>query len=161
MKNYLFLLFVGLVNAIENFFSGDDLLDLANQGDGALGTESGRFTLFAESAITTRYLMVTKGTADNEIAVCGLNSIPIGVCEDEPAAGDPASVHGIGLGGGSMTCVASKAIAVGDEVFTAASGKVTDTSATNAYSVGFALTAAAADGDRLQIAPNLKIDKES
>lgn len=158
MKQKFILFLAGLVIAAENLFSTEPVLDLANQGDGALGAETGRFTLFAEATIATRYLLVKKGSGDNEFTTNGATDRPIGVCEDEPAAGDPASIHGFGLGGGSMTVVASKAIAVGDECFTAAGGKVSDAAA--GYSVGFALTAAAADGERLQIAPNLKLDSE-
>jgi len=47
--------------------------------------------------------------------------------------------------------VASKAIAVGDTVYTAASGKISDTQATGAFEIGVALEAATADGEIIEV----------
>jgi hypothetical protein len=53
-------------------------------------------------------------------------------------------------GQGTQVAIASEAIAVGDDVFTAASGKCS-TTATLATFIGRAKTAAAADGDLFEL----------
>lgn len=107
--------------------------------------DGGIIPLAAEVAITTRHLLVQKGTADGGFIVNVANTRPWGVCIDEPDSGDKASVQMLGCGLAKM--VAGEAIEVGDKVWTGAAGKVLDTHATGAFLVGRAVTAAAADGD--------------
>lgn len=52
---------------------------------------------------------------------------------------------------GTVVMIASKAIAAGDIVYSAAAGKITDVS-TSAEREGIALSAAAADGDLIEVA---------
>lgn len=107
--------------------------------------DGGIIPLIAEVAMTTRYLLVQKGTADNGVIVNVANTRPWGVCIDEPELNDKASVQLLGNGLAKM--VAGEAIEVGDKVWTGAAGKVLDTHSTGAFLVGRAVTAAAADGD--------------
>ncbi len=71
------------------------------------------------------------------------------------AAEDNLNVNLLGPASSTQKAVASEAIAVGDSVFTAASGKVQNepAGAGTYYLVGRALTAAAADGDIVEIEP--------
>ena len=55
---------------------------------------------------------------------------------------------------GTVIMVASKAIALGDEVFTAAGGKVSNVQGSGAFRKGTALQAAAADGDLIEVLPH-------
>lgn len=107
--------------------------------------DGGIIPLVAEVALTTRYLLVQKGTADNGVIVNVAATRPWGVCLDEPAVDEKASVQLLGCGLAKM--VAGEAIEVGDKVWSGAAGKVLDTHATGAFLVGRAVTAAAADGD--------------
>lgn len=106
----------------------------------------------AEVTITTRYLLVQKGTAADGIIVNVAATRPWGVCLDEPTSGNTAAVAILGCAPGTQKMRASKAIAAGVKVFTTAGGKITDTHATGAFFVGRAVTAAAADGDLLEVA---------
>lgn len=118
-----------------------------------VGTHAnGILTLAAEVAITTRYLAVQKGTAADGVIINVANTRPLGVCLDEPASGVKAAVALFGCSPGTLKVRASKAIAVGAKVFTAAGGKFTDTHSTGAFLVGRAITAAAADGDLIELA---------
>ncbi len=114
--------------------------------------ENGIIPLVAEVAITTRYLGVQKGTAADGFIVNVANTRPWGVCLDEPASGAKASIALFGVAKGTLKLRASKAIAAGAKVFSAAGGKFTDTHSTGAFFVGRAITAAAADGDLFEIA---------
>jgi len=111
--------------------------------------DGGIIPLAAEVAISTRYLLVQKGTADGGFIVNVANTRPWGVCLDEPESGDKASVQLLGFG--LVKVVAGEAIEVGDKVWTGAAGKVLDTHSTGAFLVGRAVTAAAADGDLILV----------
>ena len=104
------------------------------------------------AAIATRYLLVQKGTADNQFIVNIATTRPWGVVADEPAVGDLAAVLLCGCMPGTMKMVANAAIPVGSPVYTAAGGKVSPTFGATLYMVGRALTAAAADGDLIEVA---------
>lgn len=117
-------------------------------------------TLLADAAQTTRYLLVAQGTDGNHFAVCGVADIPIGVCTDEPAAAeDPADIAFLNATNKTVRMVASEAITKDEAVFTAASGKVQDEPATAGtyYLVGYARSAAAADGDVIEVEPCVPI----
>jgi hypothetical protein len=118
-----------------------------------VGTHANGMVPFsAEVAITTRYLAVQKGTAANGVILNVANTRPWGVCQDEPASGASCTVGVFGSAPGTLKARASKAIAAGAKVFTAAGGKFTDTHSTGAFFVGRAITAAAADGDLFELA---------
>jgi hypothetical protein len=107
--------------------------------------DGGIIPLAAEVTITTRHLLVQKGSADGGFIVNVANTRPWGVCLDEPDSGDKASVQMLGCGLAKM--VAGEAVEVGDKLWTGAAGKVLDTHSLGAFLVGRAVTAAAADGD--------------
>ena len=104
------------------------------------------------AAITTRYLLVQKGTSDTQIIVNIATTRPWGVVADEPAVGDLATVLLCGCVPGTMKMVANAAIPVGSPVYTAAGGKVSPTFGATLYMVGRAITPAAADGDIIEVA---------
>lgn len=104
------------------------------------------------AAITTRYLLVQKGTADNQFIVNVATTRPWGVVVDEPAVGDMATVLLCGCASGTLKMVANAAITVGSPVYTAAAGKVSPTFGATLYMVGRAVTPAAADGDIIEVA---------
>jgi len=104
------------------------------------------------AAITTRYLLVQKGTSDTQFIVNIATTRPWGVVADEPAVGDTATVLLCGCAPGTMKMVANAAITVGQAVYTAAAGKVSPTFGATLYMVGRAITPAAADGDIIEVA---------
>lgn len=117
--------------------------------------ENGNVPLAAEEAISTRYLLVKKGTAANGILINGATDRPWGVCLDEPASGDKATVGILGATVGTLKVIAGAAVTAGSKVYTAASGKVTGTHATGVYCLGIAVTSASSDGDLVEISPRI------
>lgn len=101
----------------------------------------------------TKYLRV-KLTA-GILAVAGATDRDLGVLlKDEHVDQSLSTVHMHNVPG-TIIAIASKAIAKGATVYTAASGKVSDTQATGAFIRGVALTAATADGDHIEITNEL------
>lgn len=106
----------------------------------------------AEVTMATRYLLVQKGTADNGIIVNIATTRPWGVCLDEPTSGNKAAVAMLGCAEGTVKMVANAAITVGQMVYTAAAGKVSPTYGATLFLCGRAVSAAAADGDIIEVA---------
>ena len=108
----------------------------------------------ADAVHSAHNLVVKIGTDADHIAICGKADRPLGVCADAPDVAEyPATVEQF-TGPDTVVAVAAGAIAVGDEVYTAANGKVANatTSSTGAtYKVGRALSAAAAADEEVEI----------
>jgi len=111
-------------------------------------------TYLTDAAVATRYLLGKIGTDAAHVAACGASDIPIGVITDEAAAAEEEkAVELLGISNRTLPMVASEAITAGEAVYTAAAGKVQDlpTGAGTYYLVGYALTAAAADLDVIEV----------
>jgi hypothetical protein len=126
--------------------------EVANEASTVGIHENGILTLAAEAAFSSRYLLAQKGTAADGIIVNVANTRPWGVVLDEPASGDKCAVALLGASPGTLKVRASKSIAVGAKVYTTAAGKVTDTNTAGSFMCGRAITAAAADGDLIELA---------
>lgn len=131
-------------------------LDKTTLSNIAEGTHEDALTRLTDAAITTRHLLYKVGSDANHIAVCGAANIPMGTVPDEASAAEE-NVALLLLGGakGSRLMVASEAITAGEQVYTAANGKVQDLPGSTAtvYLVGTALTSADADGDLIEVDP--------
>jgi hypothetical protein len=108
--------------------------------------------LLADAALSTRHLLVQRGSDADHIEVGTATSIPLGVCPDEPsAAEEPAAVILLGAAKGTVLMVASEAMATPDvDVYAAAGGKI---ALTGLVKVGILRTTAAADGDQCEVEP--------
>lgn len=151
MKTLLHLLSSLLIAIVSVFRLGarEECHNVAS----TVGTHAnGVLPLAAEVTITTRHLLVQKGSAADGFIVNVATTRPWGTCLDEPTSGDKAAVALLGCAAGTMKMVADAAVAVGDKVYTRAAGKV-GAHATGAFLVGRAITAAAADGDIIEVAP--------
>lgn len=147
----LSVVILGLVSWISSRPRGRQMIALANVAE---GTHEGSITKRADAALAVPYLLVKHGSDGNHIAACGASDIPFGVAQEDPAAAeDPLTVEILGLSKRSLLMVASEAITVGEAVFTAASGKVQNlpVAAGTYYQVGYAMTAAGADGDTVEV----------
>jgi len=113
---------------------------------------NGIVPLAAEVTIGTRYLLVQKGTAADGFIVNVATTRPLGVVLDEPTSGDKAAVALLGCSPGTQKMVANAAITAGALVYTAAAGKVSPTYGATLFLCGRAITAAAADGDVIEVA---------
>lgn len=114
--------------------------------------------LLSDAALTTRHLLVKRGSDAAHFAACGASDKPLGICQDEPDAAEvAANVALLGAISGTVRMVGSEAIAVDADVYTAASGKVQDlpAGAGTYYRVGRAFTACSADGDTFEVVPCL------
>ncbi len=128
----------------------------ANVGEG-VHTE-GILGLRASNPFTTRWLLGKWGADARHVDICGAGDLPLGVVGDggvSSLAEDPINVHVLGATVGSKRAIASEAIALTDELYTAANGKVQNlpVGAGTYYKVGRPLTTAAADGDLIEFAP--------
>lgn len=110
--------------------------------------ESGDITMTAGAAIAQHLrVIITAG----KLAVAGITARELGTINEASFAdGDVRSVC-LRNATGTRKMVANAAIAVGAEVFTAASGKV-GASASTAFREGIALSATAADGEIIEVA---------
>lgn len=128
---------------------------LAPRGVDALnvqGTHDGGISRTAEGALAAHKL-VSFGTAPaSQVIPNTASTRPIGTVYDDAADGEPVTVLPL-LIGGTKLMIASKAIAAGVRVYGTAAGKVTDAVVAGAFLVGESLTAAAADGDELEVMP--------
>lgn len=121
----------------------------------AEGTHEGAINKLTDAAITTRHLLYRRGSDDNHIAAAAASDTlaPIGTVDDEASAAEENVAVQILGKGSTKRMVASEAIVIGDEVWTAAGGKVQDrtASAGTYWIVGIALSAAGADGDIIEV----------
>ena len=124
----------------------------ANTYDAAVETHDCTVARTNDVAITTRHLLWKKGAGDGTVALNGVADCPLGPIDNtETATGERQTVALLGKGP-TKKMVASEAITAGEQVFTAASGKVQDTpTGATVYLVGTALTAAGADGDIIEV----------
>ena len=167
--NNLFTLIVALLIAVALFTVVKrrnwlaSLTAAANVGASTIGTHhGGKLSRYAASAFTARHLLCKIGADETHVALCGAADIPLGLCDDEAeAAEDPINVVALGSSEGTLKARASAAIALGAMVVPDANGKVRTlpAAAGTYYIIGRALTAAAADGDELEIAPTFPVQR--
>jgi hypothetical protein len=124
----------------------------ANVYDAAVETHDTSVTRTNDAAITARHLLWGQGSTDGGVAVNIATTPPLGTIDNiETGTGLRQSVLLLGKGS-TKKMVANAAITAGSRVFTAAAGKVSPTHGSTLYQVGIALTAAAADGDIIEVA---------
>jgi hypothetical protein len=112
-------------------------------------------TVVLEAAVATRHLLLAKGTASGSAILCTAALAPLGPTGDEGAIGDRVACSLLGAVSGTVTVIASKAIAENANVYATAAGKVTDAVVAGAFWVGKTApgSLAAADGDPIEIIP--------
>lgn len=123
------------------------------------GTHETAVSRIAEGAIASPYLLVKAGTNPfTQVITCGAAEEPVGVAQDDATDTQRLGVDLLN-GGRTLLMVASEAITAGDDIYTAASGKVQDEpgSAGTYWKVGKAVAAAAADGDAVEVATHTPI----
>ena len=116
------------------------------------GTHDGTVTRTAEGALAAHLLVANGTTAGTQVKLCTAALRPLGTVYDTVADAANVVVELLTVGPTKIV-IASKAIAAGVRVYATAAGKVTDAVVAGAYLVGETLTAAAADGDELEIMP--------
>lgn len=124
---------------------------VANVYDAAVETHDETIRRTNDAAIASRHLLYQQGSTDGGIAVNIATTPPLGTVDNiETSTGVGMTVLLLGKGG-TKKMVANAAISAGARVFTAAAGKVSPTHGSTLYQVGIALTAAAADGDIIEV----------
>lgn len=153
----LLLATLAAVLAGFGFTSRRPRVALANIAEGTHGM--GVFNFRTDAAHASRYLLVKRGTDDAHVAIAGAADVPLYICTDEGAAAEePVACQALAAARGSVKAVTdgSTALAAGDVLVPAASGKVKKIAAGagNYYVVGIATAAVAAtDGDELEMIP--------
>lgn len=126
--------------------------EIANEAS-TVGTHANGILPFtAETTLTNRYFLVQKGATADGIILNVAATRPWGVCLDEPTSGNKAAVALLGCAEGTLKMRANAAVTVGQMLYTAAGGKVSPTYGATLFMVGRAVTAAAADGDLVEVA---------
>jgi hypothetical protein len=150
MKSMIHTILIA-VAAVAHSFRGLSLA--ANTYDAAIETHDATVRRTNDAAVTARHLLWQQGSTDGGVALGAANAVPLGTIDNEESStGKGQTIHLLGKGP-TKKMVASEAITAGEQVFTAASGKVQDTpSGATVYLVGTALTAAGADGDIIEVA---------
>jgi hypothetical protein len=113
---------------------------------------------FTAGAAIARFLRVT--LSGGKLAAAGATTKELGVLRDAAFADGDVKAVLLRNKEGTIPMLANAAIAVNAQVWTAASGKV-GAATTGAFLVGTALTAAAADGDQIEVLPNIHGDTAS
>jgi hypothetical protein len=90
------------------------------------------------------------------LVIAGIGDKELGTLETIGKVGELAAVR-LRNAPGTFIGIAAGAIAVGADVSTAASGKFNDTAGTGSFLSGTAITAAAADGDYIEILRHLQV----
>lgn len=144
---FLFHAPLGFVNAL----SARPALFLAN---GSETTNKDSRSFKTDAVISTRHLLYKPGSDSEHIVVNTAAVCPLGTVPDEADAAEiDIEVRLLGIYDGTLIMVASGVITADAEVYTDAAGKVQaePTVAGTYFRVGKALTAAAADGDRIEV----------
>jgi len=140
---------LGFVNALR----AKPALFLAN-ASGSETTNKDSRSFKTDAAITTRHLLYKPGSDSEHILVNTAAVCPLGTVPDEADAAEiDIEVRLLGIYDGTLIMVASGVIAADVDVYTDAAGKVQaePTGAGTFWRVGKSLTAAAADGDRIEV----------
>lgn len=159
MNNLTVLLLIGVVFATAfacRWLMKDaraHRIALCNVGEGTFA--EGRVSKIADSTCPTRYLLAREGSSADNFNICGVTDRPWGIITDEAAVGDMVSIGLLGLTGRTGIMIANGAISANVDVYAAANGKVAvePTTVGTYWRVGRTLTAAAADGDQIQVIP--------
>ncbi len=118
----------------------------------AEGTHAGSLTLTAAEDINSPYLLVKIDDTGNAVEICTAADLPVGLALDECDMGEGVAVALPGCAESTFMCRAASDVDAGDEVFTAADGKVANTATGSCYKVGVAINAAQA-GALVEIDP--------
>lgn len=119
------------------------------------GTHEYGVTRIADNAISAHHLLL-KATGNTTCDICGASAVPLGTAASM-GAGFAAAADNVAITllnkGGTVLMVASEAIAITDQVYTAANGKVQNlpAGAGTYYMVGSPVTTAGADGDIIEV----------
>ncbi|MFA5378151.1 MAG: capsid cement protein [Dehalococcoidia bacterium] len=108
-------------------------------------------TFTASGAVTAHSrVKIASGTTTTppQVALAGLGEQHVGTCEYAAADGDIVSVK-LRNYNGTVEAIAASSISIGATIYGATGGKVASTS--SGTSIGFAIEAATADGDIIEI----------
>lgn len=126
-------------------------LALANIAE---GTHPGTVSKKTDAALSTRHLLTKHGSDSAHVAICTDGDKPLGPVADTATAAEALVAVGIlGVNPETMLMVAAEAIALDAPVYTEDAGKIQGlpVAAGTYYFVGYAMNAAAADGDLVEV----------
>lgn len=83
--------------------------------------------------------------SSGKVVACAANNRPLGFAQDNAAEDEGLAVRLLGNAVGTAVGIAAETVAQGDALYEAANGKVGKTE--GGYFIGYALTAASADGE--------------
>jgi hypothetical protein len=105
--------------------------------------------LLASTAITQYSVVKFASTAGKVLAVAATTDIGMGICQNDPATGEPANVV---VGGVAKAVAGTSTITQGETLGFNSTGQVVDQATDNRRSIGIALEASsAASGDYIRV----------
>ena len=107
------------------------------------------FTAGSTILINQLVMFATDGCVDKTVGTDGDDATVMGVALNAAVAGEPVAVRRLNMVS-SIKCIANEALTVGEIVYTAADGKVTDAT-TSSQTIGYAKEASSADGDVIEV----------
>lgn len=93
--------------------------------------------------------------SDGKVTTAGLTDKGIGVATRATFAAGEVVAVALNTKPGTIKMIVSEALAAGATVYSEASGKVQDTAQATAFQVGVAMEAATADGDIIEVMPQV------
>lgn len=93
--------------------------------------------------------------SDGKVTTAGLTDKGIGVATRETFAAGESVAVALNTKPGTTKMIAVEALAAGATVYSEAAGKVQDTAQATAFQVGVAMEAATADGDIIEVMPQV------
>lgn len=119
------------------------------------GTHTGRLTRILGVNAAKRGLLVKTGAVPNQVVICDAHSMPQGMVLSGGNAGDAVAVALIGAADSTFLMVSATPIKEGEEVFTAAEGRIQGypTEKGTYYRVGQALGFARRPGEVIEVDP--------
>lgn len=109
----------------------------------------GNTKTFIANAALGKYLRVKLSTG--ELVAAGATELELGTLEEAAIAADDLAAVRLLTASGTCMVVAAGAVSQGAALYTAASGKVNDVYVEGCYFIGYALEAAGADGDVIEM----------
>lgn len=155
-KSFLLVLVTAVISAAESIFKASpDRLGFANTYNEAVETSGPGVPYKTDDAITVRHLLFTEGSDAAHIQIAGADERPLGTVDNEDVDAEERVTLLAFQPGKTHKAVASEAITSGEDIYTAAGGKVQDEPAIAGtyWKVGRAKSASGADNDVIEFYP--------
>jgi len=151
LMNCLSMLLLAIISPFRFRAEREEVCNVA----GPFPNPTGVATVVLEANFPAKYLLAARGTGSQSAILCTASLAPVGVLIDDGVVGERLACAMLGAFPGTVSMVASKAIAENVNVYATAAGKITDAVVPGAFWVGKTApgSSAAADNDVVEVIP--------